>query len=68
MTKQRKKTGRAVKEPMSPWEKILRASERGTGLRLTWDDINSLAGDDAIMHRARLDRKFRTGETDDIDG
>lgn len=39
----------------TPWQEIMRAAERGTGLRLTSDEIYQLSMDDAISTRATLD-------------
>lgn len=41
---------------MNPWQKIIRAAERGTGLRLTADEIQRLSMDDAIQQAATQDR------------
>ena len=40
---------------MTPWQRIRRAANRGTGLRLSTEDIQRLAHDNAIMTRAELD-------------
>lgn len=39
----------------TPWQKIAWAAQRGTGVRLSWEDVRRLASDDAIMTRARMD-------------
>ncbi len=36
------------KEPLSAWGKIVRAAQRGTGLRLTAEEVRYLSLDDAI--------------------
>jgi len=46
---------------MTPWERILRAANRGTGLRLSADDVLRLSQDDAIITRAEMDKE---GEDD----
>ena len=46
----------------SPWERILLASETGTGCRLSAEDCYQLSFDDAIMTRAEMDRAERRGE------
>ena len=46
ITRQQKKT---------PWQRIRDAAERGTGVRLTSDDVVRLAQDQAIMWRAEQD-------------
>lgn len=52
----------------SPWERIIRAYNTGTGCRLSVEDCIHLGSDDAIVTRAILDEKWRHGECDDIDG
>jgi hypothetical protein len=47
----------------SPWERIIRAADRGTGLRLTAEEALMLSRDNAIVTRAELDQHERlTGE------
>lgn len=41
---------------LNPWQKIMRAAERGTGLRLTADEVWRLSKDDAIEQAATQDR------------
>lgn len=50
---------------MTPWQRIMRAAKRGTGLRLSPDDALRLSRDDAIETRAALDdeRDEEGGET-----
>ena len=40
---------------LTPWQKIMRAGRRGTGARLTADDVKRLMSDEAIRTRAELD-------------
>lgn len=40
---------------LSPWEKIMRAYRRGTGLRLTAEEISELGQDSAIEQKAAND-------------
>lgn len=40
---------------MTPWEKIMRAGKRGTGLRLTADEVHQLSCDGAIEQKASND-------------
>lgn len=44
-----------ARKKLSPYQKIVRAGERGSGLRLSPEDIDSLVMDDAITFRALLD-------------
>lgn len=39
----------------TPWERIVCAADRGTGLRLSADDVLRLSRDNAIMTRGELD-------------
>jgi hypothetical protein len=62
----------------TPYQKILRAASRGTGLRLTSEEVAKLAGDSAIetvagnddeneverRNEERADRRARKGERD----
>jgi len=41
--------------PLTPRQRIIRAADRGTGLRLAADDVLRLACDSAIETRAGLD-------------
>jgi hypothetical protein len=34
--------------PLTPWQKIMRAAHRGTGLRLSPDEVGELSADAAI--------------------
>lgn len=43
------------KRELSPWQKIMRAAEMGTSLRLRHDEVVKLSKDDAIETRATLD-------------
>lgn len=43
------------KAKLTPWQKIMRAAKRGTGLRLTADECSRLGMDGAIETRATLD-------------
>jgi len=56
---------------MMPWQRIARAVKRGTGLRLTADEVSRLGYDEAIMQRAWRDdeedessSKLKEGEQD----
>lgn len=40
---------------LTPYQKIMRAAERGAGCRLTPEDVLRLSMDDAISRRAELD-------------
>jgi hypothetical protein len=48
-----------MREQLSPWEKIMRAYRRGTGLRLTKDEIDLLGSDSAIEQSAENCRSER---------
>lgn len=39
----------------TPWQKIIKASEDGRGIRLTAEEVVALAGDDAIVTKALND-------------
>jgi len=41
---------------LDPWQKIMRAAKRETGLRLTADEVWRLSCDDAIREAATQDR------------
>jgi hypothetical protein len=43
-------------EKLNPWQKIMRAAERGTGLRLNADEVWLLSRDDAIEQAATQER------------
>lgn len=43
----------------TPWERIYMACERGTGVRLSPDDIQALGSDDALMVRGNMDGSLR---------
>jgi hypothetical protein len=45
----------AIKPRLTPWQRIARAAQRDTGLRLSADEVFRLSMDDAIMRRAELD-------------
>lgn len=47
---------------MTPWQRIIRAAKRSTGVRLTAIDCLRLSRDDAIMTRAEADNDGETGE------
>ncbi len=40
------------KRKRDPWQKVIVASLEGKGLRLTVKEVQSLAGDEAILHTA----------------
>jgi hypothetical protein len=50
---------------LTPYQKILRASKRGTGVVLTADDVDRLMVDTAIRDRAELDEDDRDDEFDE---
>jgi hypothetical protein len=39
----------------TPYQRIVEAGERGTGCRLSFDEVHRLCGDHAIYERAALD-------------
>ena len=41
---------------ITPWEKIMRAGRRGTGIRLTADEVLQLSSDGAIETKAVNDK------------
>ena len=43
------------RDRLTPWQRIMRADRRSTGLRLSADDVGRLAADGAIVQRAALD-------------
>jgi hypothetical protein len=43
----------------TPWERIIRAADRGTGLRLSASEIQSLGMDGAIAQKASNDAEER---------
>lgn len=45
--------------PPTPWERIVRAADQGTGLRLTYEDVVRLSQDGAIQLRASEDSLAR---------
>ena len=46
---------RTDRRPRTPYQRILHASELGTGVRLSREEVTRLAGDFAIETRASLD-------------
>jgi hypothetical protein len=54
------KTPRRTK--LTPWQRIVRASERGHGVKLSRHDAWLLAGDDAIATKARNDDEEQKGK------
>lgn len=44
-----------VKRRRTPWQKIRDAAQRGTGTRLSFDDVLRLSQDGAIITRAEMD-------------
>ena len=54
-----------VRHKTTPYQRIMRAAERGTGMRLTDDDVNRLASDAAIRERALLDDEEAIRETEE---
>jgi hypothetical protein len=44
-----------MKSELTPQQKIMRAAKRGTGLRLTADEVHALSLDDAIRQCALND-------------
>ena len=51
---------------LSPWARLYRAAQRGTGCRLTAADVHRLAHDAALMARGETD--YRRGEAMATDG
>jgi hypothetical protein len=49
----------AWEKTLSPWERIVRAGKRGTGLTLSPDEAWALSVDDAIHSRAEQDTEER---------
>lgn len=49
---------------LTPWEKIMRAAKRHTGLRLTAFEVAQLSQDGAIETRAILDAEQRESQSD----
>jgi hypothetical protein len=49
------KSDHTTKPRLTPWQRIAQAAKRGTGLRLSADEVFRLSMDDAIMRRAALD-------------
>ena len=52
---------------LTPHQRIMRASERGTGCRLSAEDCEALAGDHAIMQRAADDDEMAKLPDDEAD-
>lgn len=50
---------------LSVYQRIVRAYKKGAGLRLTPNDVTSLAFDDAVMQRAELDDDIDTRNCSD---
>lgn len=44
-----------TKRRYTPWQKITRAADRGSGVHLDCDEVRRLSKDDAIAFRAELD-------------
>lgn len=51
------------RKKLTPWQKIMRAGQKGTGVRLTAEDCHQLSLDDAIETRAQLDNEAATNST-----
>lgn len=49
----------AWEKTLSPWERILRAAQRGEGLRLSPDEVWALRMDDAIVTAAQNEEDRR---------
>lgn len=49
----------------SPWARIYKAAQRGSGCRLSAHDTQALMIDDAIETRGRLDAEGRLNEDDE---
>lgn len=56
-------TPAARRKNLTPWQRIMRATNRGTGLRLSADEIGQLSSDGAIETRAELDDEEREAES-----
>ena len=54
--------GRKRRQPLTPYQKILRAAERGGSLRLSPEEVVQLSRDDAIVCRAEQDDEGMDGE------
>lgn len=48
----------------SPWARIVLADRKGTGVRLSADDVSQLARDEAIVKRGELDLAGADSEDD----
>ena len=44
-----------MSKKLTPWARIVRAGRRGTGVRLSAEDVYRLNGDGAIVLRGELD-------------
>ncbi len=54
---------RKPRRKLTPWQKIMRAARRGTGLHLSPEEVGRLSMDDAIESVAENDdREDATGE------
>jgi hypothetical protein len=56
-----------MRKRLTPWQKIARAAERGTGTYLTPQDCWRLGHDNAIITRAELDDDPAYEDEDAID-
>jgi hypothetical protein len=56
-----------TKPRLTPWQRIARAAQRDTGIRLSADEVFRLSMDDAIMRRAKLDDLGVDSEEEMID-
>lgn len=58
---------KAKKRPkLTPQQKIMRAAERGTGLRLSRDEVLELSEDEAIRQCSWNDADYAAGRTPDV--
>ena len=53
------------KQKKTPWQRIIEASEKGVGIRLSWEEVSMLCMDDAIVTRAMLDDENDKGIGDE---
>lgn len=59
LVKRRISVGHELDNNWSPWERIIRAADRGTGLHLSASEIQRLGNDNAIAVRAESDAHER---------
>jgi hypothetical protein len=52
--------GKTMSKKLTPYQRIMRAAERGTGMRLSADEVAELASDGAISALAETDNYIVT--------